>query len=103
MNKGKILSMETKKKISDAMKLREPLIGEKNGMYGKKLSEEHIRIIKDVNYGSNNIHAKGILSLETGIFYETIRECAEAYNINYSSFKSLLNRGKNNKFKKLEK
>ena len=68
------MSDETKAKIGAANK------GSKNGMYGKKFSKERIERQREINLGSKSYLAKPILNIETGIYYECLREAAETVN-----------------------
>lgn len=106
MNRGKTFSKETREKISEAMKKRlakDPLIGPKNGMYGrvhpKEWRENHSNMISS----ENNPKSKLVLDVQTGVFYYCIREVADAFDINYSTLKSGLNNKKIqfNRFKKV--
>ena len=48
--------------------------------------------------GLKNPYAKQVLHLETGIFFDTIKEACEALNINYVNCRACLS-NKNNKYK----
>lgn len=97
--KGRIVSEETKQKISESHKAKqlsdehkrnisESLSGENNPMYGRqhteetknKMSENHA----DYN-GSKNPKAKKIYCVELDKVFDTIKECAEELNINYTN------------------
>lgn len=108
-NKGKKLSEETKLKISLGKKGTQ--VGEKSPMYGKifseitrnkmslakmghKLSEAHSKKLKESKTGGNHHSAKLVMNLETGIFYETIKEAAESINIKPTTLRAML-RGEN--------
>jgi group I intron endonuclease len=99
------VSEETRKKMSESKK------GELNTFYGKKHtkeSREKIRLsrIGKAPYnkgikGGTNIHAsKCVLDIETGILYNSCKECSE-YNpyYKYSTLRSRLNGGLENKTK----
>lgn len=94
--KKAVLSAEARKKISDKVKINQPMrrkemrelsrekfTGEKNPMYNKK--------------GFLNFASKIVLDLSSGIFYECIREASECMNIKYSTLKSMLNGTNRNK------
>lgn len=68
-NYGKSLTEETKRKISESMK------GTKSFLYGKKY-----------RYWS-----KLVLNLETGIFYDSIKEAYQYSPYKYKAFKAMLN------------
>lgn len=77
INIGKKLSEETKKKISNSNK-------------GRKLSEETKNKLKIANQ-------KIVIDLETGIFYDSVKEAAETFGYKYSTLKSWLNGNNKNK------
>jgi group I intron endonuclease len=90
------LSKEARKKISDKVKINQPMrrpevrikfsqmwSGENNPMYNAK--------------GNLNPASKQVLDLHSGIFYDCIREAAESINIKYSTLKSMLNGTNRNK------
>ena len=87
VKKGKILSEEHKRKISEACK------GENHHMWGKYHSEEVKRKIseshKGLYNGSKNNSAKKIYCED--IIFGCIKDCSEYYDINYSTLKSWLN------------
>jgi group I intron endonuclease len=88
----------TKKLMSEIQKER---LKDKNNhpMYGKKHSLESINKIKEslknkdnfYLYGSNHQNSKLVLDVSNGIFYESVKELSELYNINYSTLKLKLN------------
>lgn len=120
-NLGKIRSQETKNKISSHQLLSGNKRGEKNGMFGKKgelcpnygktMSEEtksklrakaKLRVISEETKLKMSINGKGktnklILSLETGIFYNGVKDASIIYNIKYSTLAAYLNGNTNNK------
>ena len=89
------LSDETKEKIRRANS------GENHPMYGKKVSQEKREKTSEtckkrlINVGGKNGKAKLIICLETGIFYDSIRDASEALGIKMTYLKNVLNR--NNK------
>lgn len=102
--KRKVISDDMKNKISIANS------GERNGMYGKKLSEEFkqarrnyrhtpesLKKISDSSKGGKNANAKTVIDLSTGIFYECVDEAAFVLNLKRDTLKQKLNgRRKNN-------
>lgn len=89
-------SEETRKRIGDAQR------GEKNHMYGKvgelnplfgiPLTEEFKKKLrKKKTYKTRHQNSKLVLDTQTGIFFFSIKEAAEAYNIVFSSLRSMLN------------
>jgi hypothetical protein len=107
-NKGKknIYSDELLKKMSDSKK--GIFVGEKNGMFGKKHSEQSKAKMSENkrgkiawNVGKKGVNgisnAKIVLNLENGIFYNSCKEASLIYDIKHSTLKSKLNgRMKNN-------
>ena len=77
---NKIVSQETRDKISKATK------GENNPFYGKKHKKESL-----IDKG------KLILDLETGIFYDSMKEAYLVTNYKYKCFKAMLNGQNKNK------
>ena len=107
----KVYTKELRKKISDSK------LGEKNPNWGKKMtqevkdkrnvnrkstkgrivSEEIKQKMKDNHYdvsGGNNPRAKLTICLNTGIFYDCLKDVCETYNLNY---KKTTTEVKNNK------
>jgi len=88
---GRVVSEETRNKLSLAKK-------------GKKLSLEHVEKIRNNSKGkkmSEEAREKIILNLSkiildtsTGVFYNSVKEAANYFNINYSTLRSML-QGKN--------
>lgn len=102
--KRKIISDEMKKKISIANS------GERNGMYGKKQSEESkqarrdykhtpesLKKIGDRSRGGNNPNAKMVIDLSTGIFYECVADAAFVLGLQRDTLKQRLNGRRGNK------
>ena len=83
VNKGKTLSEETKKKLSESHKGIQA--GENNPMFGKHHSEESKNKMKknrkDKCKGVNNHKSRAVICLETNIVYPTITECARELGI----------------------
>jgi len=78
-NSGKVLSISTRKKISESRKLTGVALGENNPMHGKchsaktrkKMSENHADF-----KGCNSAKAKKCIDLHTNIVYDTLTELA---------------------------
>lgn len=113
------LSKETRQKLSQIAKEKglwkgdnnprhlDPLFGERNGMYGKKHSEETKQKISEANKGKqlteetkqkisnfmNNNHprAKKVICLETGEVFLSTRKAAEAYNTSHTCISRVCN------------
>jgi group I intron endonuclease len=98
---------EIKNGISEETRLRmsESSRGDKNSFYGKHHSEETKEKIRNAQLGrkhseehrmkvsKNNAKnlSKIVLDLNTGVFYNSIKEVAELYNIKHSTLRSRLN------------
>lgn len=89
-------SNQTKKNHSDRMK------GENHPMYGIKVNEQRKEQCRNKLIGrTNEKHSsymkhnknscKQVLDLNTGVFYNSIKEVAELYNIKHSTLRSRLN------------
>mgnify|MGYP001198546462 CR=1 FL=1 len=95
-NKSGKLSQETKDKVSKThIKLRNlglgnpppVLYGSDNGMFNKKHSKESIRKMKDnkiIKKGQDHYNSSIFLDFETGVFYFSVREVANALNKSYN-------------------
>jgi|694.fasta_scaffold33397_5 group I intron endonuclease len=95
-NKGKIVSQESRLKISEAQKklrlegkgVPPPVLnGKNNGMFGKKHSKESIKKMKNnkiVKKGETHPNSLIYMHIETGFFYFSLREVAEALNKSYN-------------------
>jgi hypothetical protein len=79
--KGKILSEETKKKMSEKGK-------------GRKLSEQSKRKISENNINKN---VKLVLNTESGVFHNSLKEACEVYNIKPSHLSNMLRGYRKNK------
>lgn len=95
---GRIISDETRKKIGTAN--RNP-----SGETRKKMSEAQKR--RNLN-GGNNTNAKKVIRLSDNKIYDCAKEAALDNHINYSTFKSWVQKNKNGfmyyeNWKKLEK
>ena len=116
--KRKVYNEELRKKISESK------IGDKNPNWGKKMSQEAIdkrnsnpyrkttkgraqseetrQKMKDNHYdcsGGNNSRAKITICLNTGIFYDCLKDACETYGLNY---KKTTEKVKNNKHEYLK-
>lgn len=67
-------------------KIRNSTIGNKNHFYGKKQPKWVV-----------DLHSKIVLNLETGIFYDSIKEACKTTYFSYDYFKSMLNGNSKNK------
>lgn len=79
--KGRIPSEESRRKSSESQK------GDKNHNYGKKASKETTQKMSIKQARGNNPKAELVLDEEMGIFYDCIRDAAEAYNMTYTKFR----------------
>jgi group I intron endonuclease len=113
-NYGKHMSDLQKIKISKTKIENCSHCGDKNPMYGKKgklnpnfgktgvlaanfgkvVSQEQKNLISNSLRRGNCIYAKLVLDTQTGIFFDCLKDAAEAYVINYSTLRSML-QGKN--------
>lgn len=86
-NKGRIVTQEVKDKTSNTLlgrklsqewkdNIRKSKSGENHPLYGKIRGEHH--------------GAKVVVNIESGIFYDCVKDAAEAYGINYSTLKDYL-------------
>lgn len=69
-------------------------IGELNPYFGKTHSEEVRESMKKPHLsarGKGHFRSKVVLHLLTGIFYDCVRDAAEAFGLNYSTLKNNLN------------
>jgi hypothetical protein len=109
--RGKSMTKEQLEKIKQP---RPSMQGENNPMYGKKgelspnfgkigvntgkvLSEEQkLKISTSLKRGKS-VYAKIVLDTNTGIFYDCLKDASEAYSINYSTLRSMLQGRNKNK------
>jgi group I intron endonuclease len=75
--KGRMVTQETRDKISDSEK-------------GKYVSPETRKKISDIVKNSPPANTKMTINLETGIFYNTIKEAAATTNIRYKTLAAYL-------------
>lgn len=95
---GKKLPPEQAKKIADAVRKRYaegwkviPRYGKDNPYFGKKHSEAiRLKMRKSKNVGENNIRARIVINVESGIFYGCIRDAAKSIPMNPNSLNSML-------------
>lgn len=81
-NRGKKHSEETLKKISENRKGKRT--GESHHNYGKGLNEKSRKAFSEIRKkatGSRNHESKTVIDLETGIYYDSIREASFYKNI----------------------
>ena len=109
-NTGKKRTNETKEKISIATKgNKNPMFGKISKSKGKKMSEEFCRKNSEARKGKfllgENNNAKKVIDLQTNIVYDSAKEVSLKFNINYSTLKAYLNNKLINKtnFKYLNK
>lgn len=68
--------------------------GESNPFFGQTHSKESIELMKKPRpsiRGGGHAKSRMVLHLSTGIFYDCVRDVAEAFNLNYSTLRSNLN------------
>lgn len=87
-NKGKKFSNEHRQKISKTKK--ETTLGEKNNFYGKKHTDEFKKNRSEIRKNGGNPKAKLVLNLETGVYYESLKEAADSINVKRETFNSWL-------------
>jgi group I intron endonuclease len=120
-HKGRIVSDETRQKLRQAFagkpspkrgikvpresveKQRRALIGqmagEKNPFFGKKHCEATLQKMrgKKKGVGGNNIKARMVINLETGIFYDCMKDASHTTNFRQEHFRAMLNGKRKNK------
>lgn len=83
-NRGKKRSLETRQKISIALRGHRGLKGKDNPMYGKHRSSETRRKISEKkigkNLGGNNSNSRKVICVETGEIFNSIVEAREKYS-----------------------
>lgn len=75
---------------------KQGLIGEKNGMFGRT-GEKSPMFGKAGKKGALSPNSKIVLDTQTGIFYDCVRDAAEAKGINYNTLASKLSGNNSNK------
>ncbi len=94
--KGKKKNEETKKRASETM-LNKYNNGYISPLLGRKLSQENKQKISSSRKESGiysrgkNPKAKTVICLQTGIFYDCVKDAADAYNIKYGTLRGWLN------------
>ena len=100
--KGRVFSEETRRKMSEN---HADFSGKNSPMYGRKLSQEHIELLKRTSKtpeaiekmkrnkvwysGKDNPNAKRVMCVDTGIIYDTINEAAQDNGCNPSKISSV--------------
>lgn len=85
-----------RKGVTSWNKGKDFLKGENNPMYGIKRNDEWKRkqsvLMKNKSIkGKNHVASKIIIDINTGVFYESLRELSDLIKIKYSTLKSKLN------------
>lgn len=98
-DKGRVVTQSMKDKMSEGRKGKligkdNPMFGVQSPFYNKTHSNEVKTTLKSQKLGRNNPRARLLLDEQTGIFYETVKEAAEAIGIPYSRLKGYV-RGTN--------
>jgi group I intron endonuclease len=94
--KKMILSEEARKKISDKVKINQPMRRkEMRELFSKRLSGKNNPMYK--RSGFLNKKSSVVLDMCTGVFYGSIAEAAEAICINYSTLRAMLSNINKNK------
>lgn len=101
---GELNPMYGKKQSEESIRLRVlQVLGENHYLYGKSPSIESVEKANKtkkklkIQVRGNNIKAKLVLCLETGVFYDCAVDAAEAYNINCKYLQAMLRGAKKNK------
>jgi hypothetical protein len=81
-NRGKKRSSETKLKISQSLT-------------GKKLSEQHIEKLRISHLGQTSATAKQVVDLQTGFFYDSLRNGCLSVGVSYKAEFAKIKRGSN--------
>jgi hypothetical protein len=76
--------------------LSEARKGSGNPMFGKKQSKKYYESRKKM-LGGGNPAARKVVDVETGIIYSSIKQAAEAVNINVNTLRGYLNGHRPNK------
>jgi hypothetical protein len=90
---GRLNTIETKIKMSLAQSK------EKHWNFGKEMPDNvRITLLKSIS-GANSKRSKILINEQNGVFYDTMKEASEAYQIIYSTLRSKLNgKGKNDTY-----
>lgn len=90
---GRVNTIETKIKMSLAQ------FGDKHWNFGKKMPDNVKIVLLESISGANSKRSKILINEQNGIFYDTMKEASEAYQIIYSTLRSKLNgKGKNDTY-----
>ena len=102
-NRGENSALFGKKQSKEFIALRVAKVtGENHYMFGKSMKQETKEKMlvtfkkNSVNIGGKNGMAKLVICLETGIFYESLRDASNAYNINIALLGKMLNKNDSN-------
>lgn len=79
-NKGKLVSKESRQKMSETKK--KTTLGENNSFYGKKHTDEFKQQRSKIRTSGGNPNAKLVLNLETGIYYDCVKDAAQSNALN---------------------
>lgn len=94
--KKMILSEEARKKISDKVKINQPMRrDEMRAFFSKRFSGKGNPMYQKT--GCLNHKSAIVLDLSTGLFYESINEASHSLCINYSTLRAMLNGVNKNK------
>lgn len=100
-NKPAKRSIETNKKISQALKKRKWKESSKrklsNSRKGIKFSKEHRENIRKSKTGQKNVRSVVVLNISSGVYYDTIQKASEAHCVDHRSLSRYLNGTRNNK------
>lgn len=88
---GKKRTNEFKLWLSDFRK------GDKNPMFGKKVKESSKQLQRDKLSGDKNYLSKPIINLQTGVFYECLREAGDSIGMDKRMVHQNITRSKINK------
>lgn len=110
---GVIFSEETRKKMSENLKGNKRFLGQKHSeerklkmskvhkgnkyFLGKKHSEKTRSKMSELVKGGLNVNAKIVLDLQTGVFYDCLKDAAFVSVISYHKLKRMLNGASTNK------
>ena len=81
-NRGKKRTQQTRLKISQALT-------------GKKLSEQHIEKLRTSHLGQLSSNAQQVLDLQTGFFYDSLRNGCLSVGVSYKAEVAKIKRGSN--------
>jgi hypothetical protein len=78
--------------ISVRLKLSDGKKGNKNPMFGKKFTKDHLNKLKNARVGKTPTPAKCLINLSTGKIYQNIHEAAKEFNITYKALYKRISR-----------